>query len=261
MRIKVDKVTVYYSSVPALANVTLEVEEGEVCCVIGPNGAGKTTLLKTIARILTPHYGAVYIDGKDYRLYDGKELAKVVAYVDPHVSRSIPSNVAEFIITGRYPHQRLLQFRESEADVSVIRRVAEELGLAHLLSRRLDQLSSGELQRVIIARALVQEPKVMLLDEPSAFLDLKYRLEVLELINRIARVKGSIIILALHDLYLASLCADKIVALNSGTIVAAGKPNDVLNKSVLEPLYKVSVEVIEINGRPIVVPLKPLHRY
>jgi len=255
VKIRVLNVEFSYSSAPVLRGVTLEVEPGESVFVIGPNGAGKTTLLKVIAGILRPTGGAVYIDGKDYRYYNAKELAKIVGYVDPHPSRSIPSTVYEFIMSGRYPHQGLLQFAESEEDRRIVDSVCKKFGIIHLLARRLDQLSSGELQRVVLARALVQNPRVLLLDEPSAFLDLRYRIEVLSYVKDVVKTEDRSAIVAVHDLYLASLFADKVVLMDRGMIVAAGAPEEVLRKDIIGEVYGVEVEVVRINGRVVIVPI------
>jgi iron complex transport system ATP-binding protein len=255
VRIRVEGVEVEYDSTPALRGVTVEFEAGRVTCVIGPNGAGKTTLLKTIARLVTPTRGAVYIDGRDYRYYRPRELAKLVAYVDPYISRTIPSTVFEFIATGRYPHQEVLSVGYGEEDLAVVERVSKELGVYHLLSRRLDQLSSGELQRVLIARALVQEPRVLLLDEPSAYLDIRYRLEVLDTVKRVTARLGKVTVVALHDLYLASLYSDLVVLLEGGRVVAVGSPEEVLRKDVVEPVYGVVVEETEVRGRRVLIPV------
>ena len=255
MRIRVEGVEVEYDSTPALREVTVEFEAGKVTCVIGPNGAGKTTLLKTLARLVTPSRGAIYIDGKDYKYYKPRELAKLVAYVDPHIHRSIPSTVFEFIAIGRYPHQDLLRAGYSEEDLLVVERVSKELGVHNLLGRKLDQLSSGELQRVLIARALVQEPRVLLLDEPSAHLDLRYKLEVLDIVRRVTTRFGKVTVVALHDLYLASLYSDLVVLLWNGRVVAVGRPDEVLRKDLIEPVYGVVVEEVIVGGRSILIPV------
>jgi len=256
MRIRIRDIEFYYNSTKILDGITLEVGEGENLYIIGPNGAGKTTLLKVIARVLEPLKGVVYIDGKDYRLYNPRELAKMISYVDPHVDRSIPSTVYHFLLTARYPHQKSLQIVESEDDVVAIDRVAKAFGIDHLLDRRLDQLSSGELQRVVIARAFVQEPEILLLDEPSAFLDIRYRMEVLEYVKRFISNSNRVAIVAIHDLYLASLYADRIAVLSNGRIVDVGTPEEVFSSRVIEDVYGVKIELIQINGRYIPIPVK-----
>lgn len=256
MIVDVDGVTFYYNSIPALNSVTVRFEPGRTSCLLGPNGAGKTTLLKVIASILHPSRGVVYIDGKDSRLYSPRELSKIVAYEDPYISRSLPMTVLDFILTARYPHQRLLQYFESSEDLKVVECIAKELDIVHLLDRKLDQISSGELQRVIIAHALAKRPRVMLLDEPSAFLDIRYRFEILDYIKRCTAREHLSTIVALHDLHLASIYCDFVVIMSKGVIVAYGDPNTVLKDSIIEQVYGVKVKSVDIgNGVTVIVPL------
>ncbi len=256
MRIKVLNVSFAYNSTPVLKNVSLEVSEGEVVYVVGPNGAGKTTLLKIVANMLKPKTGVVYIDGKDSRNYDVRELAKIFAYADARVNDTIPSTVAEFLAIGRYPHQKPLQIFENREDLEVIEGVVKELGIEYLMNKKLSQLSSGELQRVIIARALIQQPKVLLLDEPSAFLDIRYRLEVLSYVNKIVKTRRLASLIAIHDLYLASTYADKAILMSDGKIVAAGKPDEVFKEDLIEAIYKVKVKIVNVSGRRVVLPIE-----
>jgi len=260
MKIVVKGVEVWYNSTQALKNISFEVREGEVTFVIGPNGAGKSSLLKTIAHIVKPRVGVVYIDGKAVSMYSPKDLGKIMAYVDPQISRSIPSTVLEFLITARCPHQSLLSFRIPRQDLEVIERISKQLNIEHLLNRRLDQLSSGEFQRIVIARALVQSPKVLLLGEPSAFLDLRYRLEILDYIRKITQQNKTVSVVAIHDLYLASLYADKVIVLDSGEIVAIGTPDEVFNRELLEKVYKVKITILNVYGKKIVIPIEPLEK-
>ncbi len=256
MRIRINNIEFAYNSTKVLDNITFEVKEGENIYVIGPNGAGKTTLLKVISRILEPTKGVIYINGKDYRYYSSKEIAKIFSYVDPHISREIPSTVYEFLLTARYPHQRTTQFIESEKDVNIIMEISKKFNILHLLRRRLDQLSDGELQRVLIARAFTQEPKVLLLDEPSAFLDIRYKLEILNYIKEAVKASNIIAITAIHDLYLASLFADKIILINNGKVMAVGKPDEVFTNDIIENVYGVKVRIVSIDGKRIVIPIK-----
>jgi len=260
MKIVVEGVEVWYNSIQALKNVSFSLGEGEVTFIIGPNGAGKSTLLKTIASIIKPRVGAVYIDGKTISIYNPRDLSKIIVYVDPQISRSIPSTVLEFLITARYPHQPLLNFKISRRDLEVIERISRQLNIEHLLDRRLDQVSSGEFQRIVIARALIQNPKVLLLDEPSAFLDLRYRLEVLEYVKRITQQNKLISVIAIHDLYLASLYADKVIVLENGEIIAIGTPDEVFNCELLEKVYKVRIAITNLNGKKIIIPIEPLEK-
>lgn len=256
MRIRIEDVEFSYDSAKVLKGVSMEVVSGDNVFIVGPNGAGKSTLLKVIARILEPTGGVVYIDGKDYRLYSPRELAKIVSYVDPHVSTSIPATVYEFLVTARYPHQKPFQVFESREDVRTIINVCRRFGIEHLLNRRLDQLSSGELQRIVIARAIIQNPRALLLDEPSAFLDIRYRLEILEYVRNFIKMEKKIAITAIHDLYLASLYADKVMMLSNGKIVAAGTPEEVFVENIIEKVYGVKVRITDIDGKPVVLPYR-----
>ncbi len=258
MKIIVDGVDVWYNSTQALKNISFEILSNETTFVIGPNGAGKSTLLKTIASIVNPVKGAVYIDGKNIAKLSPRDIGKIISYVDPYISRSIPSTVLEFLLTARYPHQKIFSFSIPSQDLEIIDKIARQLDIEHFLERRLDRLSSGELQRVLIARALIQKPKVLLLDEPSAFLDIRYRLEVLEHIKTITKESNIVCIVAIHDLYLASLYADKVILMYNGEIVAVGDPDTVFRKELLEEVYKVKVSIAKVDGRDIVIPMKPL---
>jgi iron complex transport system ATP-binding protein len=258
MKIIVDGVDVWYNSIQALKNISFEILSDETTFVIGPNGAGKSTLLKTIASIVKPIKGTVYIDGKNIAKLSPRDIGKIVSYVDPYISKSIPSTVLEFLLTARYPHQKTFSFSMPSQDLKIIDKIVKQLDIEHFLERRLDQLSSGELQRVLIARALIQKPKVLLLDEPSAFLDIRYRLEVLEHIKTITKENIITCIVAIHDLYLASLYADKVILMDKGQIVAAGDPATVFRKELLEEVYKVKISIAKIDNRDVVIPMKPL---
>lgn len=257
MKLVIDGIEVYYSSILALRGVSFEARGGEVVAVIGPNGAGKTTLLRAIASIVKPLRGAIYIAGKLVNSVPPRERGKLIALVEPSISRSIPSSVFEFLLTARYPYSKLYSFTPPRRDLEVIDIIAKKLNIIHLLNRRLDELSSGEFQRVLIARALIQEPRVLLLDGPTAFLDIKYRLEVMELVRSVTKERGIVSITAIHDVRLASLYADKVVLLSNG-VVAAGKPEDVFREELIESVHGVKMRILSIGGRRIVIPIQLL---
>jgi iron complex transport system ATP-binding protein len=260
VKIVIKGLEVWYDSIQALRDASLEINEGELTFIIGPNGAGKSTLLKTIALIIKPKVGVIYIDGKALSKFSLKELSKILAYVDYQISKSLPSTVFEFLLTARYPHQSMLMFSMSQEDLEIVDKISKQLNISHLLDRKLDQLSSGELQRVLIARAFIQGSKVLLLDEPSAFLDLKYKLEILDLVKKFTKINRSICIIAIHDLYLASLYADKVVIMSNGEIVAVGRPREIFREDLLEKVYGVKTHILDINGRIAVIPLEPLNK-
>lgn len=248
MRVRVDGVTFSYNSVKALDDVTVEVERGKVTCLLGPNGAGKTTLLKLIASYIKPERGAVYIDGKDLKMYSPRELARLISIADPHLPRTLPMRVVDFVLTARYPFQGAFQYFERDNDLKVVEEVSKETLISHLLDRRLDQLSSGELQRVIIAAALAKRPRILLLDEPSAFLDIRYRFDMLDAIKRYTLAQRTATIIALHDLYLASLYCDTVVLLSKGKVVSYGSPREVFTSQIIEEVYGVRVKVVPVDG-------------
>ena len=257
MRVRVEGMSFSYDSHEVLNDVTLDIEPCKVTCVIGPNGAGKTTLLKVIASILKPTKGTVYLDFKDLRLYNPKEVARVIAYSEPNISKSIPVKVLDLIITARYPFQGNTQFFEDPNDLRIVDEVCRELNITHLLNKRLDQVSSGELQRVLIATALVKNPKVLLLDEPSAFLDIRYRFEVLRYVKEVTTKYGLTTVVALHDLQLASMFCDEIVLMDRGRIVKYGTVNEVLTSDVIKDVYGVDVKVITLSDNSLVIIPKP----
>jgi iron complex transport system ATP-binding protein len=257
VRVRVEGVSFSYDSHEVLNDVTLDIEPCKVTCVIGPNGAGKTTLLKVIASILKPTKGTVYLDFKDLRLYNPKEVARVIAYSEPNISKSIPVKVLDLILTARYPFQGNTQFFEGPNDLRIVDEVCRELNITYLLNKRLDQVSSGELQRVLIATALVKNPKVLLLDEPSAFLDIRYRFEVLRYVKEVTTKYGLTTVVALHDLQLASMFCDEVVLMDRGRIVKYGAVNEVLTSDVIKDVYGVDVEVITLSDNSLVVIPKP----
>ncbi len=258
MRLAVKNLVVEYNSTKVLDEVTFEVLDGELTFVLGPNGAGKTTLLKAISRLVNVVGGSVYIDGKDLRNYSPREVGKAFAYAGPQVYRVLPSTVFEFLLISRYPHQNRLQYVESLDDIKVLDEVVNELNIGGLLSRKLEDLSSGELQRVLIARALIQKPTILLLDEPAAFLDIKYRIEVLDMIKNLTKNRRLITLVANHDLHLTSLYADRVILLDSGRVVAVGGP-EVLTKELVEKIFKVRVEVLKnCYGRNLILPIRAL---
>ncbi|MEM1650450.1 MAG: ABC transporter ATP-binding protein [Sulfolobales archaeon] len=247
--VKVVGVSVYYGSHRALNNVFFEVAPGEVVSVVGPNGSGKTTLLKTVDGVLKPLKGSIYIDGKNIHDYVRRELAKVVGYVPQRVDVATHLTVLDFVLTGRRPYAIL---NYSRRDLDKAMEVLKLVRADRLIHRRLNQLSGGELQRIVIARALVAEPRVLLLDEPTANLDPKYKVEVLKLVRFLARERGVAVLMAIHDLTHAYRFSDKVVMLKDGDIVALGKPEEVLADENIEKVFEVKA-VIDRKLRAVII--------
>ncbi|HXV81391.1 MAG TPA: heme ABC transporter ATP-binding protein [Candidatus Binatia bacterium] len=239
--IQTDRVAFGYKSKTVLTDVSLSVEKGEMLAILGPNGSGKTTLLRILSGVLAGT-GEVKINGKAIRTYSRRELSRLFAVVPQESPVTFPYTVAEIVLMGRASHHNPLAF-ESERDREVARKSMELTDVLSLGDRYLHELSGGEKQRVIIARALAQEPEILLLDEPSAFLDLKHQVHILEILRRLNREQKLTIIAALHDLNLAALFFPRLVMLRDGRIYRDGSPKEVLTEKTIEEIYGIEVRV------------------
>ena len=254
VRIRIRDVEFSYASVPILKNICMEVAESEILGIIGPNGAGKSTLLRCIDRILSPQKGTIFLNEQDISKMSRLEIAKRMGYIPQSTTQVFPATVFETVLMGRRPH---ISWRCNERDVEKVLEVLHLLDLEGLAMRDINELSGGQQQKVLIARALVQEPDVLLLDEPTSNLDIKHQLEVMDIIKEIARKKGISAIMAIHDLNLAARYADRLIMMKDGMIYAAGEHFSVLTPENIREVYGVEVEVSKHNGRPFVIPLKP----
>ena len=230
-----------YGEKQILKQVSLRVEQGEMIGILGPNGSGKTTLLKILSKVLEGS-GDVELDGRHLANYRRRELSRLVAVVPQDSQISFPYTVAEIVLMGRA--SLLSPFAlEGQKDMEVVResmRLTETLDYAESY---LHELSGGEKQRVIIARALAQEPRTLLLDEPSTFLDIKHQMQIHGLVERLNRQRGLTVLCTLHDLNLASLFFPRIVILHRGEIYRDGSPEDVLTEETIREVYGVDVQV------------------
>lgn len=242
-----------YTERQVFRGLSFSVQEGDVLGVVGPNGCGKTTLIKCIDRILQPE-GELRIRGKEISEYHHDELARTVAYVPQALSIGMAMNVLEVVLMGRRPYVR---WRISDNDLSLATGVLEQLGISHLAFRKLTQVSGGERQKVMIARAMVQEPSLLLLDEPTSALDIRYQLEVMTLIRSVVRQQNIAAMLAIHDLNLAARFCDRILVLHQGKIVASGAPADLLKPPLIEQVYGVRAIVGTEGGLPFILPVEP----
>ena len=231
-----------YDEKPVLNDLSFMIEEGQVVAVIGPNGSGKTTLLKIINGILFPDTGRMLIDGKETNQWSRREIAKTVAIV-PQETPSIFSFYAEeIVLMGRFPHLSSFTF-ENKKDYRIVREAMEKTDTLALASRRFDELSAGERQRVLIARALAQEPKTLLLDESTVFLDLKHQVQFLSLLRQLNKEQNLTVIFVTHDINLASQHADRIILLYCGKNYAIGNPAEVITAVNIKEVYDVDVLV------------------
>ena len=247
-----------------LSNVSLEVSAGEFFVIIGPNGAGKTSLLKVLSGLQKAQKGTVTIKDKNILNYRRRNLSQIMAIVPQHIEVGFPFTVADTVIMGRSPHLGILGM-EGENDFHIAEEAMKFTDVSHLTDRKLFQLSGGELQRVIIARAICQQPEIILLDEPTTALDPAHQLKIMDLMEKFRREHGTTIIMVSHDLNLASMYGDRVLLLKSGRVVKTGDPKSVLNKELLEDSYGCRIQVDEspLGGVARVTPIpdKYLHTY
>ena len=239
--IQTDNLVFAYGNRVVLDRVQLRFERGEMAAVLGPNGSGKTTLLKVLSGVLRGS-GDVRLGGRELRTYGRRELSRLIGVVPQESQLVFPYTVAEIVLMGRASRHGPFAF-ESGRDLQVARRSMEATETASLAERYMHELSGGEKQRVMIARALAQEPEILLLDEPAAFLDLKHQVRILDLMRRLHREHGLTIIAALHDLNLAALFFPRLVMLRDGKLFCDGPARDVLTEQTIYQVYGVRVRV------------------
>lgn len=247
---------VRYGEQEILADLSFSVASGEFFVVIGPNGSGKTTLLKGLARLVSPWQGEITLFGKSLAAYGRQELARLVAVVPQQVPFDFPFTVAETVLMGRSPHLGLLE-AEKAADYELAEAAMRFTDVLHLARRRLDQLSGGERQRVIIARAICQQPRLLLLDEPTASLDPAHQVQIMDLLERLRAESGVTVMMVSHDLNLAAMYGTTLLLLKDGAIVQLGPPAEVLTASLLTVVYGCAMHVGErsLPGLPLVLPV------
>jgi iron complex transport system ATP-binding protein len=231
-----------------LEDVSFHVQEGEVLGVVGPNGSGKTSLLKVLARLMRPLHGRINLFGQELASMTQQEVACAVGVVPQDTQQLFPFTVAETVLMGRFPHRPRGRWIggfgwESREDVAIAEQVMMTVDIMHLAHRVVTDLSGGERQRAMIARALAQTPKVLLLDEPTAFLDLQHQVEICSALLRLKEESRVTVILVSHDLNLVSQYCDRILLLDRGLVVRLGRPEEVIEPEVLESVYRCRVLV------------------
>jgi iron complex transport system ATP-binding protein len=236
-----------------LHNLDFAVAPGSFFIIIGPNGSGKTTLLKLLAGLLPLQTGRIDVHQRSIKAYSARRLAQQVAYVPQAVSVEFPFRVLQVVLMGRAPHLGVLGF-ESDRDVAVARQAMESTDVAHLADRRLDQISGGEQQRVYIARAICQQPRIILMDEPTASLDMAHQLRMMDLMERLKTDQNLTVVMVSHDLNLAAMYADQILLLDKGRKACLGSPYEVLEFERLETVYGCTLLVDQspLGGYPCV---------
>jgi iron complex transport system ATP-binding protein len=257
-RLGAQDVTLAYDGRVVTEGLSLDVPDGEITVIVGPNACGKSTLLRALARLLRPRAGTVVLDGESIHRLPTKDVARRLGLLPQSPIAPDGILVGDLVARGRTPHQSLFQ-QWSHRDEEAVRAALEATGTADLAERSVDELSGGQRQRVWIAMALAQETDLLLLDEPTTFLDITHQLEVLDLVARLNREAGRTIVVVLHDLNLACRYAHHVVAMRDGRVVASGTPTDVVTAETMRAVFGLDAVVIDdpVSGTPLVVPRSP----
>lgn len=252
--------TLSYGERTVVEGLDLTISTGRVTVVVGANACGKSTMLRSLARLLTPRHGRVLLDGKEIHRLPTKEVARTLGLLPQSPTAPEGIVVADLVARGRSPHQRALA-RWSADDDRAVAQALDLTGTADLADRPVDELSGGQRQRVWIAMALAQRTDLLLLDEPTTFLDISHQVEVLDLLTDLNRERGTTVVMVLHDLNLAARYADRLVAMTGGRLVADGDPGEALTADVVREVFGMPSQVVTdpVSGRPMVLPIGRHH--
>lgn len=253
--LRINNIACRYDATNVLENINFSAKGGDFIGVVGPNASGKSTLLKSISKVLKPHTGVVLLNERDVHTSKSAEIAKNLAVVPQESVISFAFTALEVVLMGRTPHLNRFEM-ESTQDLIIAQKSMELTNTWYLAERPIDTLSGGEKQRIIIARALTQEPRVLLLDEPTDHLDINHQIEILDLIKRLSKEKEMVVIGVFHDLNIVSQYCDRLILLHKGRIFAAGGAGDVLTGENIEKVYgvKVTVKQDDISGKLLIHP-------
>ena len=253
--LEIRNLTSGYQGKPVFEDLSFSVEKSQFIGIIGPNGAGKTTLLKTMTHIVAPMAGSIMFNGKNIHRMRAADAAKSFAMVGQEMKSIFSFSVEEIVLMGRNPYIGIMGSERKE-DLDIVNHALEVTGLLGLKQKPIDELSAGERQRAMIAKALAQSPDVLLLDEPTAHLDIGYQAEILGLVKSLLQNKGLTVICVLHDLNLASQYCDKLLIINKGRLAAFGAPKDILTAQTINTIFNTSVKVNYdiIPNKPFVIP-------
>lgn len=249
MKIKIDNVEFSYNGLPVLKDITANIEKGDCIALVGPNGSGKSTLVKCMNRILKPRRGAILIDERHIDLFPSQQLAQQMAYVPQKENRTMSVNVFDMVLTGRKPY---INWKPREDDLEVVANVLRMLHIEHIAMKEINKLSGGQQQMVCIARALAQEPDILLLDEPTANLDIRHQLEIMDILRGLSRT-GISTVIAMHDINMAIRYANKFIMLKEGQLFAMGG-KEVITAENIEKLFQIKVHVIRDRDMFFIVP-------
>ncbi len=248
-------ITAGYDKKIIIDDVDIVIPSNKISVIIGANACGKSTLLKTLARLIVPASGKILLDGKEIKAFPPKQLAQLLGLLPqaPVVPEGI--TVADLVARGRFPYQTFLKGM-GKKDYDAVEEALDIMGITELANRSVDELSGGQRQRVWIAMALAQQTDILLLDEPTTYLDITYQVEILDLLTDLNRKRGTTIVMVLHDINLSARYADHIFAVRNGKLVAQGAPSEVITEEMIQQVFGLSCTVIKdpVSGSPFIVP-------
>ena len=258
--LKAHDLTLTYGQRRVVDGLNIRLPEGRVTMIVGANACGKSTLLRGLSRLLKPAAGVVALDGKGIHTRPARELARTLGLLPQHPTAPDGITVRDLVGRGRYPHQGFFRSWSAKDDAAV-QRALEATGTLELAGRDVDELSGGQRQRVWIAMALAQETDVLLLDEPTTFLDLAHQVEVLDLVTDLNRARGTTVAIVLHDLNLAARYADHIIAMKDGAVAAMGSPAEVVTEDLVRDVFGLESRVVPdpVSGTPLIIPIGRHH--
>ncbi|HBF6273463.1 TPA: ABC transporter ATP-binding protein [Clostridioides difficile] len=236
--LKTNNLSVGYNNNVVISNINVEVKDGEILCLLGSNGAGKTTLLRSLSKLISPIKGEIYLNGVNISCISRKALSKKMALVLTNRLLGDLMTVQDIVNIGRYPYTGFFG-NLSKKDLIMVDEALESVDALHLKKRYFDELSDGEKQKVLVARALVQEPEIIILDEPTTHLDIKHRLELINILKKLSKEKSISVILSLHEIDIALKSCDKVALIKNNKVIAYGQPEDVVDEDIINSLYEL----------------------
>lgn len=260
--ISASNLKVGYENKIIIESLSLDISKGEIVSIIGPNGCGKSTLLKTLSRMIKPIEGEVILEGKKIKTLKSKIISQKMCLLSQHNNAPMDLTVEDLVYFGRIPHKKWYETKTKE-DKELVDWAIENTGLTKYKNTKIGALSGGERQRAYIAQALCQKPNILLLDEPTTYLDISYQLEVMELVREINQKFGITIIMVLHELNQASKYSDRLIIMKEGSIVKDGEPVDVINKDVIKRVYRIDCDIDKDpqTNKPRIHPIKTIKKH
>lgn len=261
-RLSARSVTLAYGDHTVSTDLTVDVMTGRVTSIVGGNGCGKSTLLRAFSRLLTPRHGTILLDGRAISTIPSKKVAQTLGLLPQSPIAPEGITVADLVGRGRHPHQGTFA-RWSDADSQAVANALEATGTENLAHRHVDELSGGQRQRVWIAMVLAQDTGILLLDEPTTFLDVAHQVDVLDLLAQLNKERGTTIVMVLHDLNMAARYSDVLVAMRKGSIFATGSPDDVVTRATVESVFGLECAIIPdpVFASPLVIPIGRVHEH